>query len=180
MTTTIALTLLILLAALLVFVQTRPDEFHISRSIAIQAPPETIFPLINHLPSNAKWGPWEEEDPNMKRTLSGPESGVGAVYAWDGNNRVGKGQIEIVKSVPFSRVEMLMTAEKPFEAQNQVILTLDKQGGETIVTWEMAGRNNFITKAVGLVMSCDAMVGQMFEKGLAKMKRVAEESVTGQ
>ncbi|MDK9722502.1 MAG: hypothetical protein OEL53_15100 [Rhodospirillales bacterium] len=41
----------------------------------------------------------------------------------------------------------------------------------------MAG---LITKAVGLVMTCDAMVDQMFEKGLAKMKQVAGESAVGQ
>jgi hypothetical protein len=38
----------------------------------------------------------------------------------------------------------------------------------------MAGRNNFMAKAVGLVMNMDRMIGREFEKGLARMKAVAE------
>ena len=38
----------------------------------------------------------------------------------------------------------------------------------------MFGNNNFIGKAMGLVMNCDKMVGGQFEKGLAQMKSVVE------
>jgi len=40
----------------------------------------------------------------------------------------------------------------------------------------MAGRNNFIAKAIGLFMNCDKMVGGDFEKGLANLKAAAEGS----
>lgn len=39
----------------------------------------------------------------------------------------------------------------------------------------MTGRNNFMFKAMGLFMDMDRMVGPDFEKGLAEMKRVAEQ-----
>jgi hypothetical protein len=42
------------------------------------------------------------------------------------------------------------------------------------VTWSLAGRNSFVTKAVCLFMDMDRMVGGDFEKGLAQMKSVAE------
>ncbi len=38
----------------------------------------------------------------------------------------------------------------------------------------MAGKNNFMAKAVHLFMDMDKMVGGMFEKGLAQMKSVVE------
>ena len=38
----------------------------------------------------------------------------------------------------------------------------------------MAGRNNFIAKALCLFMNMDTMIGGQFEKGLAQMKAVAE------
>jgi hypothetical protein len=38
----------------------------------------------------------------------------------------------------------------------------------------MAGKNNFMGKAVGLFMNMDKMVGGDFEKGLASLKAVTE------
>jgi hypothetical protein len=38
----------------------------------------------------------------------------------------------------------------------------------------MEGRNNFMAKAIHLVMNMDTMIGGQFEKGLAQMKAVAE------
>jgi hypothetical protein len=38
----------------------------------------------------------------------------------------------------------------------------------------MEGRNNFMAKAIHLVMNMDKMIGGQFEKGLAQMKAVAE------
>jgi hypothetical protein len=42
------------------------------------------------------------------------------------------------------------------------------------VTWTMSGKNNFIGKAIGLVMNCDKMVGTQFEQGLANLKSESE------
>ena len=38
----------------------------------------------------------------------------------------------------------------------------------------MAGQNTFITKAVGLLMNCDKMVGGQFEQGLGSIKSIVE------
>ena len=38
----------------------------------------------------------------------------------------------------------------------------------------MAGKNNFVAKAICLFMSMDKMIGGQFEKGLAQMRSVAE------
>jgi len=52
--------------------------------------------------------------------------------------------------------------------------TFKPEGNQTIVTWTMTGKNNFIGKAMCLVMNMDRMVGGEFEKGLADMKRIVE------
>jgi hypothetical protein len=41
----------------------------------------------------------------------------------------------------------------------------------------MYGHNNFVARAVGLVMNMDKLVGGEFEKGLTSMKSAAEASV---
>src|SRR5688500_18970273 len=86
------------IAAILIFAATRPDSFHVERSVSIQAPPERIFPLISDFHRWPAWSPWEKLDPAMKRTHSGAASGTGAAYAWQGNSDVGAGRMEIVES----------------------------------------------------------------------------------
>jgi hypothetical protein len=43
----IALVIVVLIVAILVFAATRPDTFRVQRSASINAPPEKIFALIN-------------------------------------------------------------------------------------------------------------------------------------
>ncbi|TGQ03486.1 polyketide cyclase, partial [Mesorhizobium sp. M00.F.Ca.ET.217.01.1.1] len=85
MLATILIILVVIIAALLVYAATRPNDFVVSRSASIAAPSEAIFPLINDFRRWPEWSPYEKLDPDMKRTLSGAESGKGAAYAWEGN-----------------------------------------------------------------------------------------------
>jgi hypothetical protein len=63
---------------------------------------------------------------------------------------------------------------RPFAATNAAEFTFQAQGEQTVVTWSMAGRKNFMTKAFGLIMSMDKMLGGMFDQGLAQMKSIVE------
>src|SRR5262245_2289796 len=96
--------LLVVLAALLLYVATKPDTFRVERSISIKAPPENIFPLIDDFRRWVAWSPYETKDPAMKRTYSGPASGKTSVYEWDGDRNVGKERMEITESSPPSKV----------------------------------------------------------------------------
>ena len=64
--------------------------------------------------------------------------------------------------------------EKPMKGTNIAEFTFKPEGGHTVVTWTMSGKNGFMGKAVGLIMNCDKMVGGQFEKGLATLKVLAE------
>jgi len=161
------------IAAILAYAATRPDSFLISRSAAIKAPPEKIFPLINDLHAHVTWSPFEK-DPAMKRTHSGASSGKGAVYEWDGNRQVGSGRIAIVDSVPPGKVIMALDMVRPFAAHNKVEFTLVPNGSATTVTWAMGGAQPFMAKVMGVLINCDKMVGGEFEQGLAKLKALAE------
>ena len=68
----------LLFAVVLIYGAFKPGAFAVQRTIAIQATPEKIFPLINDYHNWPAWSPWEKLDPNMKRTLTGPLSGTGA------------------------------------------------------------------------------------------------------
>jgi hypothetical protein len=175
---TILLTIAALLATgivvMLVLASLKPDTFQVQRSIAIDAPPERIYPLIADFRAWDAWSPWEKKDPNLKRSFSGSESGVGARYAWDGNRNVGQGSMEIVEASAPSRVGLNLDFLKPFEAHNKVVFALQPEGAATNVTWTMTGPVPFFAKIIHVVMNMDRMVGDDFEAGLRAMKAAAE------
>ena len=174
MLTTLAFLIVLLIAAVLVYAATRPDNFRVLRSVSIQAAPEKIFPFINDFRQWDAWTPYNK-DPAMKKTYGGAASGVGATYAWEGNGQVGQGNIDICASTPPSMVALNLNMVKPFAAKNQVEFTLQPKGDLTEVTWAMDGQHIFIGKVMGLFMSMDNMVGKDFELGLAKLKTLAEK-----
>lgn len=161
-------------AVVLVLAANQPDTFRIQRATTIKAPPEKIFPLINDFGRWSEWSPWEKKDPAMKRTFSASMSGRGATYAWDGDSNVGKGSLKIAESTPPSKVALNLDFEKPFEAHNMVMFTLQPQGADTKVIWDMSGTPSFCAKIVHMFFGMDRMVGRDFEAGLSAMKAAAE------
>lgn len=164
-----------LIAGVLVFAATKPDVFQVERKTVIQAPPEKIFSLINDFSHWAAWSPWEKKDPGMKRTFSAITSSKGATYAWEGNREVGKGSMEIIESVPPSKLALRLDFEKPFEAHNIVTFTLAPEGGGTRVTWLMEGPVPYFAKILHVFINMDKMCGRDFEAGLANLKSIAEK-----
>lgn len=166
--------LLVLILALVGFVASRPGTFHIERSTTIAAAPDAVYPHLADFHQWAAWSPWEHLDPSMKASYSGAESGVGAVYDWTGNDKVGQGRMTVTDATPPSHVGIKLEFLKPFTATNQCTFTLAPEGSGTKVTWAMDGTNNFVAKAFGLMMNMDKTVGGDFERGLASLKTVAE------
>jgi len=165
--------------ALLVYAATFPDSFQVQRTQRINASPEKIFPLINNLHGMNTWNPFSEPDPEIKITYTGPESGKGARYEWTGNSKVGQGSIEIIDVAAPSRVALRLDMLKPIEGHNTVVFTLAPNGSgteaSTDVTWAMTGERPLIGKVMDAVFNMDRMVGGQFEKGLAKLKAIAEK-----
>jgi len=175
---TILLSLLGLLAigivVVLVLAARKPDTFQVTRSIKIEASPERIYPLIADFRAWGAWSPWEKKDPAMKRSYGGPETGVGATYAWAGDKNVGEGSMRITEAQAPGKLALKLDFLKPFEAHNDVVFALTPQGQGTNVTWIMAGPTPFIGKIMHVFMDMDRMVGGDFESGLKAMKATAE------
>lgn len=172
---TIVIVLVVAVAAIFVYAATKPDAFRVQRATSIKAPPEKVFALINDFHKWAGWSPWEKLDPEMKRTHSGAAEGKGAVYAWEGNSKVGAGRMEIKESSPSSKIVIKLDFIKPFEGHNTAEYTLETKGDSTDVTWAMYGPAPFISKVMQVFVSMDSMIGKDFETGLANMKSIAEK-----
>src|ERR1700749_1515218 len=110
------------IAFILILAAMKPDTFSVVRTASIGAPSEKLFALISDFHQWRKWSPWEDKDPDLKRSYSGTERGKGAVYAWEGNKNVGSGRMEILEATP-SQVVIKLDFLKPFEAHNQAEFT---------------------------------------------------------
>ena len=173
---TIALVAVLLIAAVLLFATTRPDTFRVERSLAIKAPPDRIFPLLDDFHRWPEWSPWEKLDPAMARTHSGAPRGVGAVYEWRGNAKVGQGRMELMQSTPASALAIKLDFIKPFEGHNIAEFTLKPQDDATLVHWAMHGPTPYVSKLMGMFLSMDTLIGRDFEAGLANLKAAAEKA----
>lgn len=167
--------LAVLVIGFVIVVATRPADFRVERSLVMNAPPEAAFAQANDFHNWNAWSPWAKIDPNAKNAFEGPNSGVGAVFKWDGNKDVGSGSMKIEESRPNEFIKIRLEFLKPFAAVNATEFTFVPQGNQTLVTWSMYGKNGFIGKAIGLFMDCEKMVGPMYEKGLASMKAIVEK-----
>jgi len=171
----VLLVLVLVLGAAGAYVATRPDTYHVERSVTVAAPPATVFGVVDDLATWKDWSPWDKRDPAMKKTLTATTTGVGASYSWEGNKEVGKGKMTIVDSRPNERVAHKLEFVEPFQSVAEVSFALKPDGGDgTKVTWAMDGKHNFISKAMNVVKPMDKMIGPDFEEGLSGLKRVAE------
>jgi len=165
------------IGAVLAYASTRPDTFRFARSIDIAAAPEAIFPRINDLKRMSEWSPFEKMDPGMERVYSGPTSGPGQRYDWNGNSQIGQGWLLITDASSPSKVGMQLNMVRPMQAENQVTFTLEPRGGDTRVTWIMQGKLALLHKVMHLFVNMDRMCGGEFDKGLQTLKAAVESDV---
>jgi hypothetical protein len=158
----ILIALAVALAAVLLYAATKPDSFSVQRSATIKATPDKLFALINSPQA-------------MKLSYEGAASGTGAAYSWR-SEKMGAGRMEVIESVPSSKVAMKLAFDKPMQTTNRVEFTLAPQADQTLVTWTMSGPMPYLSKLMTTFFNMDKMVGGDFDKGLANLKAKAEAS----
>jgi uncharacterized protein YndB with AHSA1/START domain len=156
------------------YVSTRSGHFRYERSGVINASPERIYPYISDFKKARAWNPYEQKDPNMKRTYSGVDGHVGSIVEFDGNRDAGSGKLEIVGLVPNQSVEIKLTMTSPMSAENLVHYRLTPEGAGTRFSWAMEGDGGFLNKLVSVFINCEKMVAGDFEKGVMQLKTVVE------
>jgi uncharacterized protein YndB with AHSA1/START domain len=171
----IAVVLAIAIAIILILAVTKPNTFSVQRATTVKAPPERIFPLINDFHQWVNWSPYEHKDPAMERSYSGPESGKGAVYGWEGNKNVGSGRMEILDTSAPAKIVIKLDFFTPFEGHNTAEFTMLPQGDATNVTWLMHGPASLMSRVMQVFINLDHMIGKDFEAGLANLKRLTEK-----
>lgn len=173
-------TILIILAALgvliLVLGLMGPKSYRVERSTVIEASPEVVYGYVSHVGSMKDWGPWQELDKDQVQKVEGTDGTVGAVWTWEGDT-VGKGRQELTELVENKSVRTKLTFFVPVMGESVSTGTYDLEptATGTRMTWGFEGENGFIGRAMGVFMDMDKQLGPDFEKGLAKLKTMAED-----
>jgi len=167
----------VIVIVLVIVVAMQPSEFRVARSATMSAPPPAVFAQVNDFHKWEAWNPWGKIDPAMQQTYEGAPAGIGAIYTWVGNKNVGEGRMTLTESRPSDLIRIKLEFFKPFAGTNIAEFTFKPAGNQTAVTWSMAGKNNFMAKAIHLFMNMDKMIGGQFETGLAQMKSIVEAAL---
>ena len=150
-----------------------PNEVSLQRQTVINAPPDKVFALVSGYKRFNEWSPWAELDPKAVYSFEGPESGVGAKMKWASNDQnVGAGSQTITEHVPNSHVAV----DLDFGAmgKSQAYWDLKPEGSGTSATCGFKMKlDGMMDRWFGLLM--ERFIGPDYEKGLAKLKALAEK-----
>lgn len=154
-----------------------PDRARVERAVLIEAPPATVFTILNGFRQFNRWSPWAPLDPAATYQYEGPPAGVGARFSWtSADPNVGSGSQEILEATPFSLIR-LKRVFGDFSTDNTVTYTLSPAGAaangtQLVWSYESMFGNDIMARWFGLML--DGMIGPDYERGLARLKTLAE------
>jgi hypothetical protein len=151
-----------------------PASVHVERSAVVEASPAEVYPLIASLERFNEWSPWADLDPAAVYDFTGPAAGIGARMTWRSDKpEVGAGSQEVIAATENREV----TVRLAFEGQGEALAgwTLRPRGEGTLATWsfDMPLGMNPVMRWMGLMI--DGPIGADYERGLARLKNVAEQ-----
>ena len=166
--------LVLLLAAVLVLGgMLLSPKFTVVRSVSINAPPDKVYALVADPRGWKAWSVWNQRDPAMQITYSGPPSGAGAAWAWTSKTE-GDGKMSFTAADPGKRVAYDLYFPD-LGTTSQGDLSFTPEGNGTQVRWTMNGDMGGNPLFRWIALFADKMVGKDFEGGLAGLKAVAEK-----
>jgi len=150
-----------------------PSTYCVERRAAMNARPAVVFSHINTLKQWPEWTAWTVvKYPDMKVSFTGPETGVGAGYSWEGKSS-GRGTLKMTRSEADKGIGYDLDFENGKYVSKGAI-TLEPSGEAVQVTWSNEGDLgwNPVARFFGLFM--DKMMGPDFEEGLRNLQRKVE------
>lgn len=143
---------------------------HVSRSIMIDAPKETIHKVLTNFQESTNWSPWLIIEPEAKVAFSESQGEVGSGFSWDGE-LVGEGQMKLVYADE-NDIETKVHFLKPFKSTSQSIFTLQENENQTEVIWHMQSKLPWFMFFMKNKMQ--TFIGMDYERGLGMLKEYIE------
>lgn len=149
-----------------------PSRYEAVSAIEIDAPAHIAFRAVNNLPEWQYW--YVEELDGFEQYFSGPETGVGALYLWEGEGR--DGRLEIIESVPVERVEMRLLAQNATREAAVSFRFETKGEKKTLVTIRQTGSFGWrlSLRAQAYFYGYSEQLSQQYEGKLQALKAYCE------
>jgi effector-binding domain-containing protein len=163
-----------LIVLLVIIAYLLPSKYHVERSAYIHADKAVIFDLTSHLQKWDLWTPWNKEmDSTMTYELFGEDGKVGTKRAWSG--KIAKtGDIIITELLPGELVAYDLSFENG-KYLSKGTIRIEEIADSCKVSWIDDGNLGYnpIARYIGLFV--EKMMNPEFDKGLTKLKMVAEQ-----
>lgn len=168
----IGFVLLVFLGVAMILPALMPEKASTSKSVQINAKAPIVFRLVNK-PVNWKlWSPFELDNPEMISFYEGPEQGAGAAHRWESAS-MGNGSMLILKSEPYRFIQSELDFSNNGLAIDEWEFKENEAGVEVIWTLNLSELGYPLGKYFGFFL--DGLMNPMQEKGLKKLKEIAEE-----
>lgn len=149
------------------------NDYRIEREVTINRPAPEVFDYIRYLKNQDHYNKWVMTDPGMKKSFKGTDGTVGFVYAWDGNDKAGKGEQEVIKIENGREVDLEIRFLKPFEGTAHTQMTTKPiSDHQTVVSWSMAGHSSYPMNITNLFTG--SILGKDLETSLLNLKSLME------
>ncbi len=149
-------------------------EYHVERSMEINAPKQLVYDYVRHFKNFDAWSPWMALDPQQKTTVSGTDGAVGAKHSWNGNDNVGEGSQTITAMTP-TRIDCKTEFIRPFESTSPTAFIFEEKGDMTKIHWTFDMKAPFPLNGFMMFTDVDKALGKDYEMGLENLKRITEE-----
>ncbi|MBU2651943.1 MAG: GyrI-like domain-containing protein [Bacteroidetes bacterium] len=170
--TKVIIWIIAILVILVIISYLLPGKYYIERSVVINADKEIIFDQFCDYNNWENWTPWGKELDSAATIEFIGSCEEGAIQKWDGEI-MGNGEMMITRLIPYEIMEYELKFDGgKYRSQGSMFLEPEEEGYR--VTWTDEGDLGYnpITRYMGLMI--DGMMGPDFEKGLNKLKEVAE------
>ena len=170
----IVIVIVVLIALLLIVALFVKKEYNIERTIVINKPKADVYNYVSHIKNQIHYNVWVQADPNMKQEFIGTDGTVGFINSWNGNDKAGEGQQEIINLIPNERVDLQLKFIRPFkDTMNGSTITKDTLNGSTKVTSVVNGVNSYPKNLMNLFL--DGMLGKDMDTNLNNLKTILEK-----
>jgi hypothetical protein len=147
-----------------------PKARSVSHSMETNRPVNVAFDMLNGFQRFNDWNTLKIRDPNVKFTLSGPASGVGAKLEYASTDRtIGTGSWELIESVPGERIVYRVIDNASMGENKTMRFTFERSGRsqrnvKITQRYRVEYGYNLVGRFAGMYMSSNA--GKRIQTGL--------------
>lgn len=171
----ILLLAVILIGAWLVLCALAPESIKTSRSIAINATADRVYPWVADLAAWQDWSPWQNKDTTMVTAVSSVSKGEGASMTWT-SKEMGSGSMRITAAVPNQKVSTALSFSG-YDQESYSDFIFTEVNGETTVEWTMdGGEVAYLFRGFFVLMDAVNTINADYDEGLLALKQNVERN----